>query len=169
MNEKILVVDDEESIRESLAKVLRAEGYEIVLAENGQEAIEKLAAEPVNLLLLDIGLPRKDGWATLEWLSEVNPLVPVIMITGLWKKAGLAAVAGADMLMEKPLDVPRLLQNIREFLDEPAETRARRLRDRKRGFRRVPCDSKEFCEHLNRAYSAPFPAGRKSREPNPRR
>ena len=63
MNEKILVVDDERSIRESLSKVLRAEGYEIVLAENGQQAIEKLAQEPIDLLPLDLGLPGKDGWA----------------------------------------------------------------------------------------------------------
>ena len=62
MSTKILVVDDEQTIRESLAKILRAEGYEIVLAENGQEAIEKLVQESFNLLLLDLGLPVKDGW-----------------------------------------------------------------------------------------------------------
>ena len=102
MNEKILVVDDERSIRESLSKVLRAEGYEIVLAENGQQAIEKLAQEPIDLLLLDLGLPGKDGWATLRWLAQVSPLLPVIIITGRWKQGELAAAAKVDVLMGKP-------------------------------------------------------------------
>src|ERR1019366_70143 len=127
MSTKILVVDDEQTIRESLAKILRAEGYEIVLAENGQEAIEKLVQESFNLLLLDLGLPVKDGWATLRWLNQVNPVFPVIVITGRWKQGELAEAAGVDVLMEKPLDVPKLLQNILELLQEPAEARARRI------------------------------------------
>jgi CheY-like chemotaxis protein len=153
---KILVVDDEQTIRDSLAKMLRAEGYEIVLAENGQEAIEKLVQESFSLLLLDLGLPVKDGWATLKWLNEVNPLFPVIVITGRWKQGALAEAAGVDVLMEKPLDVPRLLQNIRELVEEPAEARARRIRDRKRNFRHVPCDSIEFCEELRKRYTTPY-------------
>jgi two-component system copper resistance phosphate regulon response regulator CusR len=156
MSTKILVVDDEQTIRESLAKMLRAEGYEIVLAENGQEAIEKLVQESFNLLLLDLGLPVKDGWATLRWLNQVNPVFPVIVITGRWKQGELAEAAGVDVLMEKPLDVPKLLQNIRELLQEPAEARARRIHDRRRNFRQVPCDSIEFREELQRRYTTPF-------------
>jgi len=156
MNTKILVVDDEQAIRDSLAKMLRAEGYEIVLAENGQAAIEKLGQEPFSLLLLDLGLPLKDGWTTLKWLNEVNPVFPVIVITGRWKQGELAEAAGADVLMEKPLDVPRLLQNIRELVEEPAEARARRIRDRKRNFQHVPCDSIEFREELQKRYTTPY-------------
>ena len=159
MNEKILVVDDERSIRESLSKVLRAEGYEIVLAENGQQAIEKLAQEPIDLLLLDLGLPGKDGWATLRWLAQVSPLLPVIIITGRWKQGELAAAAEVDVLMEKPLDVPVLFQIIHELLQEPPEVRARRIHARGAGFRNVPCDGKEFCEQLKRSYTTPYPCG----------
>lgn len=159
MTGRILLVDDERSIRDSLSKVLRAEGCEIVLAENGQEAIERLANEPIDLLLLDIGLPVKDGWATLDWLAEVNPLLPVILITGRWKQSELAAAAGVDVLMEKPLDVPLLFQIIRELLEEPPAARARRIHDRGPGFRHVPCDGKEFCERLQRGYTTPYPCG----------
>jgi len=157
MNKKILVVDDERSIRDALSKVLRAEGYEIVLAENGQEAIEKHDTEHVDLLLLDIGLPVKDGWTALAWLSAVDRLLPVIIITGRWKQSERAAAARADVLMEKPLDVPILLQIIHELVHEPAEFRARRIQDRESNFRHVPCDGKEFCERLRRGYTSPYP------------
>lgn len=156
MNARILVVDDEESIRDSLAKVLRAEGYEVVMAENGQEAIEKLVHESFNLLLLDLGLPVKDGWATLGWLNEVNPLFPVIVITGRWNQSGKAEAVGVDVLMDKPLDVPRLLENIRELLQETPGARARRIHDKNRGFEHVPCDTIEFREQSLKRFTTPY-------------
>src|SRR5437899_7569161 len=118
MTKRILVVDDERSIRESLRKILRVENYEIVLAENGQEAIEKHGAERIDLLILDLNMPVKNGWATLETLAGINPLLPVVIITGRSKQRAPAETAGADALMEKPLDVPLLLQRIRELMDE---------------------------------------------------
>lgn len=166
MTRKILVVDDEESIRESLSKVLRAEGYEVELAENGQEAIEKMIREPMDLLLLDIGLPVKDGWSTLDWLNLTNSELPVILITGRWMQGERAEAAGAPVLMEKPLDVPKLLQYIRELLEEPPEARARRLQDHKRGFRQAPCDTKALHQQLLKRFTAPFhinDAGEKKR------
>jgi DNA-binding response OmpR family regulator len=154
MTKKILVVDDDQFIRESLSKVLRTEGYEIVLAETGQKAIEKMIQEPIDLLLLDLGLPVKDGWAILRWLAEVNSHFPVIVITGRWKQAELAKVAGVDVLMEKPLNVPMLLQNIHELLQESAEAGGR-----KRGFHCVPCDVQAFCEQLWKRFTTPYPSG----------
>lgn len=156
---KILVVDDDESIRGALCKVLASEGYEVELAEDGRQAIEKMIQGAIDLLLLDLGLPVKDGWTALQWLSEVNPLLPVIIITGRWRQAGVAAAAGADVLMEKPLDVPALLRHVHELLEEPPEIRARRIRDRRRQFHYEHCDSVQFSEHVQKAYSTPFPSG----------
>jgi DNA-binding NtrC family response regulator len=130
MTKRILLVDDEQSICESLSKILRAENYEVVLAENGQQAIQKHGVERIDLLLLDLNMPVSNGWATLEWLAEVNPLLPVIIITGRANQRALAEKAGVDALMEKPLDVPLLLQTIRKLLDEPMESRAQRARNR---------------------------------------
>src|SRR2546425_10464395 len=113
MTRRILLVDDECSIRESLGKILGTENYEIALAENGQEAIEKHGAERIDLLILDLNMPVKNGWATLEWLADVNPLLPVVIITGRSNQSALAEAAGADALMEKPLNVPLLLQTVR--------------------------------------------------------
>jgi len=122
MTKRILLVEDERSIRESLSKILRAENYEVVLAENGGEAIAKHGADRIDLLILDLNMPVKDGWATLEWLAEIDPLLPVVIITGRSNQRTLAETTGADALMEKPLDVALLLQTIRELMDDPMES-----------------------------------------------
>ena len=122
MIKRILLVDDERSIRESLSKILGAENYEVVLAENGHEAIEKHGAQRIDLLILDLNMPVKNGWDTLDWLVKIDPVLPVVIITGRSNQRALAEAAGADALMEKPLDVPLLLQTIRELMDEPMES-----------------------------------------------
>ena len=160
MAKRILLVDDDRSIRESLGKILRAEDYEIVLAENGPEAIEKHGAERVDLLILDVNPDAsgvKNGWATLVWLAEINPLLPVVIITGRSNQRALAETAGADALMEKPLDVPLLLQTIGELLTEPMERRARRANNRVSRFRYVPCDNELFREMLLKRHDTPYP------------
>ncbi|MHB8522869.1 MAG: response regulator [Limisphaerales bacterium] len=156
MSKRILLVDDECSIREALSKILRGENYEVVLAENGEQAIERNGAGRIDLLLLDLNLPVKNGWATLEWLAEVNPLLPVIIITGRSEQRALAEKAGADALMEKPLDVPCLLQTIRELLDETMESRVRRASDRSSGFRYAPSDDQQFREMLLKRFTTPY-------------
>ena len=135
---KILVVDDDSQIRESLRKVLRAEGYEVVLAAEVQEGIEKYNAEPIDLLLLDLNLAGDNGWDLFERLTSHNPLLPIIIITGRASQEELAAGAGVGALMRKPLDVPVLLQTITDLLAESAETRLKRLVGWHRGPRRVP-------------------------------
>jgi len=157
MTKRILLVDDERSIRESLSKILRAENYEVVLAENGQEAIENHGAERIDLLILDLNMPVINGWVTLDWLAAVNPLLPVIIITGRSNQRALAETAGADVLMEKPLDVPLLLQTVRELMDEPMESRARRASNRASGSRYMPSDSQPFDEMLLKCCMTPSP------------
>lgn len=150
------MVDDERSIRESLGKILRAENHRVVLAENGPEAIEKHGAERIDLLILDLNVPDKNGWDTLEWLAAANPLLPVIVITGRSNQRALAEAAGADALMEKPLNVPLLLQTVRELMDETMERRAWRASNRTSGFRHVPCDNQLFREMLLKRSAAPY-------------
>lgn len=155
MTKKILVVDDESSIREALSKVLQAEDYAVVSAETGPEAVEKFGATPIDLLLLDLGLPVKDGWDTLQWLAGVNPLLPVIIITGRHAQLELAVAAGADALMEKPLNVPSLLETIRELTHEPLERRAERARQRTSGFRYSSGDSERLRELRPKQFPTP--------------
>lgn len=157
MKRKVLVVDDDSSIREALSKVLHTEDYEVVSAADGQEAIEKFGQEKIDLLLLDLGLPVKDGWGMLQWLSRINPLLPIIIITGRYEQRELAEIAKVDALMEKPLDVPRLLQTVRELMDEPMELRAQHALNRTSGFRYVPCDHGVFMQQLGERFVAPYP------------
>ena len=160
-SETILVVDDESSIREALRKVLRCEHYDVLLAETGEDAIERCRSRRVDLLLLDLNLPGRNGWGTLEWLGKVNPLLPVVIITGGANERELAEKSGADALMEKPLNVPLLLQTIRELLDEPMESREERARQRSSSFRFVSCDERAFRQMLNERFTVPYPlAGR---------
>ena len=155
MSKKILVVDDETSIREALGKVLQAEDYEVVTAENGQEAIEKIKSEKIDLLLLDLGLPVKDGWNTAIWLAQVKPLLPFIIITGRWNQREQAEKMGADALMDKPLDVPHLLQTVHELTDKPTKCLVQ-LAKQRHSFQYVPCDHELFIAKLRERATTPY-------------
>jgi DNA-binding response OmpR family regulator len=130
MKKTILVVDDDPQIRESLRKVLRAEGYEVVMAANGQEGIRQFYADRFDLLLLDVSLPDISGWEVFGTLTSINPFLPIIIITGKDEQHDLAVLGGVGALIEKPLDVPRLLETVKELLAESPEVHLQRLAGR---------------------------------------
>jgi len=99
----------------------------------------------------------RNAWATVERLVGINPLLPVVIITGRSDERAQAETAGADALMEKPLNVPLLLQTICELLTEPMESRARRATNRVSRFRYVPCDNDQFREMLLKRHATPYP------------
>lgn len=109
---KVLVADDDESVRASLRKLLRGEGYQVVSVANGAEAVKtfRLEQDQIDLLLVDLNMPMKNGWATVDRLLEVNPSLPVLIVTGPPNQYELAEAAGVSALVEKPIDVPALLQ-----------------------------------------------------------
>lgn len=124
---KVLIVDDDDQVRASLTKALRAEGYQVVSAADAQEARDAFVAEGPALLLLDLNLPTRNGWDVFEQLTSLDPFVPVVVITGRRDQRELAEAAGVGALFEKPLDVGRLLETIRTLLAEPAEAHLQRL------------------------------------------
>jgi CheY-like chemotaxis protein len=119
MKKTILLVDDDVSVREAVEKVLRGAGYEVVLAAGGLEAITRIQAQPIDLVLLDIGLPNQNGWEACRHLSREHANVPIIVITGQTGQFKSALAAGAVGLMEKPLDAHRLLEGIQQLLAAP--------------------------------------------------
>ncbi len=116
---KILVVDDERAVRESLRRALELEGYEIELAEDGREALERLAAESQpDVLVLDVLMPGVDGLEVCRRLRRAGSRLPVLMLTARDavenRVAGLDA--GADDYVTKPFALEELLARIRALL-----------------------------------------------------
>jgi len=117
---KILVVDDERSIRNTLKDILEYEKYEVDLAEDGQKALEKVGSAEYDIILCDIKMPGLDGIEVLEHLSELTPDTPVVMISGHGNidTAVESIKKGAFDYIEKPLDLNRLLITIRNAMDK---------------------------------------------------
>jgi DNA-binding response OmpR family regulator len=127
MKKKILIADDDASVRKALGRVLEEEGYQVILAADGREAVEKFESGPVDLLVLDIGLPVRNGWKTFERITSRAPALPIVIITGKAGPCDLAVATGFGAVMEKPLDVGQLLQTMKDLLGESQETRLHRL------------------------------------------
>lgn len=131
---RILVVDDDDSVREMLPRVLAGEGYQVWAAADGTAAIEMAAAIKFDLVLLDLNLPGKSGWDTFEALTARDPLLATIIITARSNQLTTAKAAGAGALLEKPLDFAKLLETVSQLLAENAETRLKRLTGNNKGF-----------------------------------
>lgn len=117
---KILVIDDQKSIRNTLKDILEYESHEVILAENGPEGLEQFEARKFDVVLLDIKMPEMDGMEVLEKMMQTAPDIPVIMISGHGNidTAVDAIKKGAYDFIEKPLDLNRLLVTIRNGLDK---------------------------------------------------
>lgn len=111
MKPVILVVDDEEGIRETLSEILEDEGYQVITASTGEEAINIFKTESPDLVFLDIWLPGMDGIETLKEIKNLRREVPVIMISGhgTIEIAIKAIQMGACDFIEKPLSLDRIV------------------------------------------------------------
>ena len=118
MSKTILVVDDETSILQSLEGILTDEGFEVVIAESGLEALEKVQEEMPDLVLLDIWMPGLDGIETLEKIKGLYPTLQVIMMSGHGniETAVKSTKVGAYDYIEKPLSLEKLLLSINNAL-----------------------------------------------------
>ena len=156
MKQKVLLVDDDnESLLRSLRHSLPWETYEVILAENVQDAIAKSEAGEIDLLLMNLDSPTEQGWEAIGAITEENPFLPVIVITRQSALRERAEVAGARALLEEPVDGPMLLQTIRELLAERVQRRMRRTYNQAIDFRHVPPGSGDVRDLLHRRYAAP--------------
>jgi chemosensory pili system protein ChpA (sensor histidine kinase/response regulator) len=121
MARTILLADDDDDLRDQTASFLRDEGYRVITARDGVEAIEVLASGPVDFLLLDMKMPRADGLAVLRYLRTNRQLarVPVIVLT-----AAPAQVPAGVRAMGKPVPFDQLLLAVEVGLAQPRETAA---------------------------------------------
>jgi len=122
---RILVVDDDKSIRKTLAAILEEEGYTVDTAENAKEAIEKSNTQFYNLALVDIRLPDMEGTKLLAAMKETTPKMVKIIVTGYpsLHNAVEAVNNGADAYVFKPVDIEKLLKTIKEHLEKQQEAK----------------------------------------------
>jgi DNA-binding NtrC family response regulator len=117
---RILVIDDEESIRMTVSMTLRHAGYVVDTAENGKQAVEKAQANFYNLALIDIRLPDMEGTELLTTLTETTPKMAKIILTGYptLENAVKAINKGVDAYLIKPVNSDAMLELIKEHLDK---------------------------------------------------
>jgi len=124
---RVLLVDDEPRVCAALAGVLVSEDYNVIFTESGFEATRKFRDGIFDIVLLDLRMPGMNGWETLAQLTFLRPLLPVIIMTALPDQQAAAEAAGVGALLEKPLDLPVLLETMRRLLSEPIEARLARI------------------------------------------
>lgn len=124
---KVLVVDDEPDAVEFVKTVMEEAGYDVISASNGVEGLEAAQAEKPDLIILDIQMPEKDGFATFVDIRKDPELkvTPVIMLTGVADRTGIRFSAGdmgdylgeePDAYVEKPVDPELLQETVRKLL-----------------------------------------------------
>jgi len=127
---RILIADDDAMVRDALAAVVESEGFAVTEASSGIETVARASENPPDLVLLDLNMPRMDGWQTFVQLDRVTPLVPVIVITARPHQYQEAMRLRVDAFMEKPLNIPVLLRAIKRLVKETPEQHVSRVTDR---------------------------------------
>jgi DNA-binding response OmpR family regulator len=118
MNERLLIIEDEAPMRTALADLLAAEGYRVLTAADGESGLHRALDEKPDLILLDIMLPRLDGFALCAELRRLSNPVPVLMLTakGQIEDRVTGLDAGADDYLVKPFSTEELLARVRALL-----------------------------------------------------
>ena len=126
---RVLVVDDEPALRSAVQRALALERYDVALAEDGRQALDRIAGEEVDAVVLDIAMPHVDGLEVCRRMRQAGDRTPVLMLTARDtiddRVAGLDA--GADDYLVKPFALRELLARLRALLRR-AETPAQRFR-----------------------------------------
>lgn len=117
---KVLVVDDEPGVRAALQRALALERHDVVLAEDGQQALDALAEGAVDAIVLDVMMPRVDGWEMLRRMHERHGVgtIPVLMFSGKVdeRSAAEAQERGAAAFIGKPFDPAQLIERTKQLL-----------------------------------------------------
>jgi two-component system, cell cycle response regulator CpdR len=116
---KILLAEDDNLTRSTLAKFLQASGYDVALAANGMEALSLLNKQEFDLVLSDVVMPNVNGWDLLDHVSSVSPQTPIVLMTAF--PAAQSRKSQSDLrpdLVLKPLVLADLLAKIQKLLDQ---------------------------------------------------
>ena len=116
----VMIADDHEAMRETLADIMTAEGYLVVEAEDGEAALDVLATSPVDVLVLDLAMPRMDG---IELLKKITPAPPVVVIYSAFEyytpdDVGSQVGSKVFRTLRKPVDPAQLLSTVADAIEE---------------------------------------------------
>lgn len=113
---RILVVDDEAGIRDALARWLSLRGFDVTKAEDGQDAVEKCAAQQFDVITMDLEMPRLGGAEAISVIRQHRPEIPILVLTAFPQEAEEVLEAGAAKILNKPLRLLELEGEIRNVL-----------------------------------------------------
>jgi CheY-like chemotaxis protein len=116
---RILVIDDEDAVRDVLSRILKTKGHRVVVASNGEEGIERFGSEPFDLVLTDLGMPKLSGWEVGKAIKRINPTVPIAMITGWGVELdrGKLSENGIDLIVSKPFNFDQVIRLVSEAME----------------------------------------------------
>ena len=116
---RILVIDDEDSVRDVLSRMLKAKGHQVAVASNGEEGIERFRSEPFDLVLTDLGMPKLSGWEVGKTIKAINPKVPIAMITGWGVELDKQKLSenGIDLSIAKPFNFDQVINLVSEAME----------------------------------------------------
>ena len=140
--EKILIVEDEEVIRLGLKDNFELEGYDVLVAVDGEDAIEKAESFKPNLIILDLMLPKKSGYEVCRYLRKKMPNIYIIMLTAKTDESSILTglEMGADDYVKKPFSILELLARSKAFLRRDSDT----PKDTIEVFKDITIDFKRF-------------------------
>ncbi|HEU5423657.1 MAG TPA: response regulator [Nitrolancea sp.] len=116
MPKTVLLVEDDPSLREVIAEILTLDGYEVLTASDGLEAIDILGLRRPHIILLDMMMPRMDGFAFAAEITRRGLQIPTIVLTADNHAQQKAAQIGAEGYVEKPFAIPTLLATVSRFV-----------------------------------------------------
>jgi len=116
---RILVIDDEDSVRDVLSRILKTKGHQVVVASNGEEGIERFRSELFDLVFTDLGMPKLSGWDVGKTIKGINPKVPVAMITGWGVELDREKLSesGIDLVVSKPFNFDQVIRLVSEAME----------------------------------------------------
>jgi CheY-like chemotaxis protein len=116
---RILVIDDEDSVRDILSRMLKTKGHQVVVASNGEEGIERFRSEPFDIVFTDLGMPRLSGWEVGKAIKGINPKIPIAMITGWGMELDREKMneSGIDLIVSKPFNFDQVIHLVSEAME----------------------------------------------------
>ncbi len=116
---RILVIDDEDSVRDILSRMLKTKGHKVVVAPNGEEGIERFRSEPFDLVFTDLGMPKLSGWDVGKTIKGINPKIPIAMITGWGVELDREKLneSGIDLIISKPFNFDQVIRLVSEAME----------------------------------------------------